>query len=306
MRKLAAVLLAISLFVPAAWAKEETVSGTRVRLDVPSGFVLTDRFAGFIQEETGASLMVLEMPGAPVEKTLAGITPKTMAAEGIKLIGKENMSFGNLRGALFHVSLQGQDRVFLKWHAIFGDKSSTTMVLGTFPKDQEPAMSPILRRAVLSARVAEAAKPSSRGFTVREGGELKNAQEIQGGLLLTGGGVFPVPDTRTPRMIIAASLSQGMKVPDQKEFARRRFMDLAGLRNHEAVKIEPVSIDGLQGYAISGKGVDDKTQDPMAVYQVMLYDRDGYYVIYASVHQEASQRHWLSFLQIAKSFKRTR
>ena len=38
------------------------VRGTRVVLTPPAGFVVADRFPGYLSQETGASLMVLELP----------------------------------------------------------------------------------------------------------------------------------------------------------------------------------------------------------------------------------------------------
>src|SRR5579863_3418302 len=62
----------------------QLVRGTKVKLVRPEGFTDAKRFPGFQQDETGASVVVMEVPG-PFKKVTAAFTAAGLKQGGMKL-----------------------------------------------------------------------------------------------------------------------------------------------------------------------------------------------------------------------------
>lgn len=63
---LVAAVIAFAGVVAAAQAQEPVaVPGTQVAMPAPEGFTVSERFAGFENASTGASILIVEMPARP-------------------------------------------------------------------------------------------------------------------------------------------------------------------------------------------------------------------------------------------------
>jgi hypothetical protein len=67
--------------------KHIKVPGTKCSLIPPSGFVAITNFSGFQSSETGASIMINELP-APYQQLVDGFTAEALKTHGMILISK--------------------------------------------------------------------------------------------------------------------------------------------------------------------------------------------------------------------------
>lgn len=70
--------------------------------------------------------------------------------------------------------------------------------------------------------------------------------------------------------------------------------------------LKPVTIDGLNGYEILAKAKDIRSTTPMTIYQVVLYEGQGYYIMQGLVSTKAANAYVPSLKEMARSFKRRR
>ena len=309
--KLLPLLFILALVSADARAQREApptaVPGTRISLVPPSGFVPADRFAGFLQEEKGASIMIMEIPG-PYSQVSAGFADSAkLAARGIVLASREDRAVNGFKGMLVRMEQSAHEIDYLKWALVFGDETESVMVTATFPRELDAELSEKMRRSVLSSRWSRSKPvPPTEGvkFSVRESGDMRFAGRMAGALAYTRKGIFPNPSIYDPLFLVAQSFSKSA-IADYKGFAQARILatvDVAGIRIEETT---PLEIDGLGGYETIAIGKDRDSGEPMLLYQTILFDDGAYYIMHASVGAEEREAYTTTFREMARSFART-
>jgi hypothetical protein len=225
----------------------------------------------------------------------------------MNLLSQETASFGVLNGSLFAVSQKAQDRVFQKWLGVFGDTQTTFIVTATFPADLDKELSVILKKTVASAKViAELSNPAEALiFEITPAADLSISKIIGNNMVLTRSGEFPVKKlTDGPLMVIAASFSQGPSVQQHREFALARLNQTAGLSSISAGTPKEIKMDGLPGYEIVGHALDAASGEKAVIYQVMLFEETGYYLMQGIIAERDMEKYLPVFKKTAESFKR--
>lgn len=305
-------LIAFALYTAFAFqatAAEEArpVKGTHVIVTPPAGFTAADRFPGYQSEETGASIMVTELPG-PFEKVSAGMTEAGFKTQGITLLNKNEVTFGTHKGLIFSLSQTAQGIDFRKWIGLFGDDKVTYLVTATFPEEADRELSEPLKKAVLAARITNEKIDPFDGVTFRiiPAKDMKIAKVLGNSIILTKGGAFPANAEEIPLMVAAASGSVDMKVSERKDFAEARFRKTAKLEKITIKSTESITVDGLEGFESIGEAEDAKTDTQMMIYQVVLFDPDGYFLIQGMAAGSEGEVRLATFKELAGTFKRVK
>lgn len=308
------LLLLLLAALPAAVARQGgqsaqhvRVEGTRVSLIPPAGFTPARRFPGYALEEEGASIMVSELPGQPVQLLPGFSDAARMEARGMTLLSQESApGAGGTPAVLLGVRQTVAGAVFLKWILVVGDESGTALVTAAFPAASASRFSEPLKRSVLSAhRDHTLTVPTEEGltYTVAERGALKLTGRMTNMLFFTGSGRVPSPSVDDPLFIAGASLRE-VEASNGREFAERRVLQTAQLTNIGGLKTEPITVDGLKGFETLADAKDKSTGEPMAVYQVILFEGAQYYLMQGLVSRARADVHLPSFKEMARSFKR--
>ena len=197
------------------------LKGTRVSVAPPEGFVLAERFAGYMSDETGASIMVTEMQ-APFAETIKGFDRNGFRKHGLTLLSRQGAVFGEVKGYIFSVSQEIEGVVILKWMAAFGDERTFYMVTAAFPEDHEAELSEPLKKSVLGARVVATQAQAEAGLTFRisEMYDMKIARVMGNNIIMSKGGVSPAKRMETPILVAGASASKEMVISDRKALPR--------------------------------------------------------------------------------------
>jgi hypothetical protein len=302
-------LILILLLLPAIAAdagEVVAVPGTRVGLVPPEGFQKADRFPGFTQAETNASIMVTEIPG-PFSQVSAGFTPGGLKSRDMVLLKKEPITVNGQPGILLHVSQNAYGVRYLKWITIIGDERHTIMITASFPAELEKRLSEPLRSAVATPQVLAdpPAQQDPVGFTFEltpaEG--LQVARRMGNNLLLTRDGEFPARNPTDPILVAGASASQGLAIQNKRDFATARALSISTLKSLHIKETTPVTIAGLNGYEILARGIDKQTGEKMFVCQTMLFGNTDYYLIQGLARSAEQGAYLPVFRETMKSFK---
>jgi hypothetical protein len=307
MKKIFRLVFMILLAAHTAHAEPQaSVKGTHVMVVPPAGFEMAERFPGYMSEETGSSVMVSELP-APFDAVAKGLNEAGFRKQGMALLTMEETSYGAYKGVLASASQSARGVDFLKWLAVFGDEQTTYLVTASFPREAESELSELLKNTVMGARVITAASDPFGALTFRviPAGDMKITKVIGNNMLLSKGGVFPAKGAETPVMVIGASASKGLEIPDRKLFAAERMQKISSLENFHQNSTEPIRIDGLDGFESLGVATDVESGSAVEVYQVILFDEDGYYVIHGITSEQVGAAQLPIFRQIAGSFTKT-
>jgi hypothetical protein len=277
------------------------VPGTKCSLIPPAGFVAATTFSGFQHIETGASIMINELP-APYESIVDGFTADALLTRSMTLISKETIDFNSAKATLIKVKQPANGTTYIKQMLIFGDTKSTILVNGTYPeasKNIEPKIKEAMLSSVYNPSQDDNAIDAA-SFTVDiKDTDLKLVKYISGSLLYSTDG--KKPDEKAT-LIVANSLS---KVPsqNQQKYAEERLKKHPRGEFFVIKENKEITIDNLKGYEIVA---DSKTKDgkPELVYQVMLFNDKGDYYIIVGQAKEEYQKNLDAFKKVAKTFKR--
>ncbi len=294
-------LLFIGQFSFGQEGKHIKVSGTKCSIIPPEGFVIATSFSGFQQNETGASIMLNELPG-PYQSMSDGFTAEALKSKGMTLLSKEIIGFNNSKATLVKVSQPANGTIYFKQILLFGDEKNTVIVNGIYPESSKNIEGKI-KEALLSTTYNSSQNDDpleAAGFIVNtDGTDFKVAKYISGSLVFSTDGQIP---TEKPTFIVGNSLTR-VSFENQKQYAEERLKKLPRGELNVIRESKEVAIDNLKGYEIVANG-KDKNNKPELVYQVVLFEDKGGYFIMVGKATEEFEKHLASFRSISKTFKR--
>ena len=108
-----------------------------------------------------------------------------------------------------------------------------------------------------------------------------------------------------PRFIAALSLGPVPAADTREQFVRSRARQTATLKDIEIRTVRAVEIDGLSGYELDAVAKHNKTGATTILYQVILFDQNGYAMMQGTVQQDKTAEFPSVFRAMARSFRRT-
>jgi hypothetical protein len=261
----------------------------------PIGFIKATSFYGFEQSSSSSSVMLTKIPGPFLEVT-KGFNKNGLATRGISLISQKNVKIDNKKGLLLNVSQSAYGQKFLKWILVFGDEQSTNIVVATFLEKSAAKMSAPLKKVVLGVSLSgSSANVSSLPFTVTAVEGLTLVQKVAGMgkvAVFTKDGNMPLTSPNDPLFMVAPSLG-AVPIDDRKTFATRRLSGYPGTDIIAIKSINEISIDNLPGWEIVANGQDKATKVPLALHQVVLFPKEGGYILTIGIVAEKQAQAYL-------------
>ncbi len=286
--------------------QEKVVAGTRVSMIPPSGFTPSERFPGYSQESTGSSIMIVEFPSSFAETSSGLSTPSALSRKGMVLLKKQDVVVAGKSGILAQVKQNFPEAEYLKWLLVFGDEKASVLITAAFPKELESQLSEAMKASILTASLnSQKNVPPTEGlnFSITEKGGLRLAKRMANLLLYTRDGVFPSKDLNDPIFVVGQSFGV-VDIGDAEAFAKARLRQTAEVTDIEIEHSTKVAIDNLEGYEIVAKARDRQSEQPMVIYQVMLFEERGYFLTTGLVSSQNGQSWLMVFREMAASFSR--
>lgn len=307
MPRFAALVLGLALSLPVA-AEPRQAPGSKLALDLPSSFLPSRNFTGFIDEAVGTSIVVLEMPAVAYEQLAGGLTPEALAARGI-----HNAKPRKLERADTHLYVTAeQDNAqgsFAKFMMAIRDASTTAFVTVNVPKaamDGGRAKLVDIERILAGAELKTAAAPSKDPFTLSHLGPFKPAGSVLGttrAFTLDGRFEPPAPGEERAILIVAPSLDR-RTVTDPDPFAERLLAGLSGISDLAVTERGRLVIAGIPAIELVGSAKDQASGRPLTLYQALIYPPTGGYFRVVGQMPEAEAGKLLPELRkIARGFQ---
>jgi len=146
-----------------------------------------------------------------------------------------------------------------------------------------------------------------------EAGGLKLAYTSELGAAYTIGGQFPCASADDPLLVASRSLPgtvPGWALDDIEAFTDGLLEGREGFAFISIHERSTVEIDGLAGYRAIAAARDGKTNRPVMLYQVVLFEpadrpRDRlYYLIFGTIGADLAQTYLKPFDALARAFRR--
>jgi hypothetical protein len=260
-----------------------SIPGSRVAIAAPATFAASDRFAGFIDAATNASIVVLDVPAAGYEQMAANLTPEVLSAGGVS-----NALRSTLPGrAAPHVYFTGEQGSaigpVLKQILLVREGEHAALITVNVP--QSAVGKGVPARAALEAMLAGVvirAEPAAarQGFRFGYLGPLRDAGTIGGTsrlYTLDGERTPSAPQPGRTLFLIVPSASPA-PVADIAALADRALTEIAGTTEVKTTARTPVTIAGLSGIEHVATGRTAAGTIAIGLYQVVLANPAGGYI----------------------------
>lgn len=305
--RLACAAVVVCLVSHAPAFGDERVTGTKVSLSPPPGFVAETKFPGFGKPASSASIMVTEVP-APIGELVAGLTKTGLAGRGMTLHESTQTKVDGRDGQLLRVTQSAAGVSFEKWIVAFGTGSESVFIVATYPESEAKSLREPMKSAVLSARwnlAAEIDRFEGLPFRVTETAGLKIAKRVSNLLILTEGGVEEIVAPENPLLVVGASIND-VDLSDLKAFSEerlRRTEQVAGVKNLQG---SATKVDGLDAYELTADASDVKSSKPIRLYQLVIADGGSYFLAQGLVGAKRAGEFLGQFHDVATSIRRNR
>jgi hypothetical protein len=249
--------------------------------------------------------MVTELSG-PAADMIRAMTTQALASKGMTLIAAQDEVINGTTARLLNVRQQTAKADVLKWMLIAGDHSITIMIVGTFPSGSPPSTGAAIQHSLLSASWASAAAPNAFDglpFRVTPTSRLKLARRVSNMLMLTDSGTMGSPGSSEALYVVGHSIGRG-QLGDLRTFSEARARQTALTKGVGNFAGRMLQVDRLDAYELEADAVDARTGAPMRLYQVIIPDDTGYFIMQGLSQADRARELFLEFRAITASFRR--
>ncbi len=282
--------------------------GSKIALAVSEDFAPSDRFTGFVHEQSGASIVLVELPLAAFDQLKKiGHAEETFAAQGVTHVAQ--LRLPHRSGDYIYV--RGEQNTALvdyaKYILIFCEDGITAMVTANIPRAALTSgivTGAEIEKILASARVHAHAPEAPKLFNLTYFGPFEEDLSLLG----TTKGYRLKPDGSLngglqPVFLVAPSLTLA-PIPNLSVFAERTFDQIEQIRDKTLEATEELEISGLPAVETIGRGTDASTGAPALVYQLMIEAPHGGYFRLVGLAPESSRETFLpQFRKMAEGFR---
>jgi hypothetical protein len=289
------------------------IPGTTVELAPPQGFQPSKFFPGFEQQQTGATILVTEMPIPKAQNLIAQLTSaNVLKSRGMTLIESKAIALEGRPAKLLLVAQSNEGIQFLKWIAVIGVDDRALIATASFPQSQAAALKEPLRQAIINLRwmPGTAVQPlEGLTFSFQPAGDLQISGQVSNTVLLTKNGVKPPIPAADPIMVLGSALSTlsssfgNVSGEDLATFSRLRLRQTTQVTELTETSGKLKTLAGHPAFELMATGYDLKTRTPLTVYQVIVSTKETYYILQGFVSNTGAQKYLPMFRAVADSFK---
>lgn len=277
--------------VSRAHAEMRQLAGGRIAIDLDAKFTPTDSFAGYVDNSSGVSFALIELPGKAYEelKTLPD-SEEALAKEGFD--GTKKAELKGREGDFFYLVGEQETPVgdVTKFVLVFNEKDVTGVIVVNVPRKaiddgtySREGIETIL--ATASVRDIQIDEPDLFRFSylgpfkeAYDHGGMTKAYNLSGAKPGSGGNQV----VKETMLLVSSSLHS--EAIDVKAQANKAFAELGGMKDREIDEEKEVTIGKFKGHQISGKATDAESGDEIAIQLVVLSGEPlGYFMLLGSV-----------------------
>jgi hypothetical protein len=276
------------------------VKGTQTFIIPPNDFEQAINFLGFQDNETGSSIMLLEIPG-PYNKITAGFSKDEMKVKGMDLIKKEEFIINGLEAVLINSKQFSPSHGynFYKYSLILNAASNKTLLINAnFPESQKDKLEEKMLQSILSLYIDKGIQVdpfSSLDFQVDiSKTSFKLINSISGTLMFEG------PNKEF--LLIAKSIKP-FDLSDKKGAAINALKQQSTVNYKSLRSSKEVSYDDAIGYQIVANVSTKQGGKPMKAFETILFG-DNYYYIFLGLLTPNDEKLLKDIEYIISTFKR--
>jgi len=188
----------------------QNVSGTKISLIAPKGFEKAANFLGFQQTQSGATIIVMDIPGTFAETSKA-VTKEGFLSQGVEVKTIEKIELNGLPAFFVTGEQNAHGNIYTKFVLVFGTANETILVNGASPNNLQEIAKEI-KTAMLTCFYDGDKKINPFDAVDYEldvsSGKLIFAKSASHSLMYTTDGKLPTNSADKTTLIVAKSFSK--------------------------------------------------------------------------------------------------
>ena len=304
-RPLCTLLLLLAAVLPGlAVADLQLAPGTSISIDVPDGFVYSQRVKGFYREDADSAIYVLQSP-VPYTSLSGKTNRATLARDGVEFQSQEEMKVSGMEARLIFATQMKVDRKFHKLILVLGDTSRSALVTAVFPEEASEVLADPLRAALLTAtwdRELESRPFEGLGFEISETPVMKIASRIPSGLVMTDAGITDSIQFDSP-LLLVNEVATVIEAEDLESYTLRRTPNAELSSRLEDVKGRKLTIGGLPAYEYEADLRLVQNDQVVRHYKAVVLGKEAVYVFQGTVGPSRAPEYIPQFRDIAHSLR---
>ncbi len=304
MKRVLIVLGLWSALAGTAFAEPEPIAGTRVRLEVPVGFVVSEDFPGIGRDGDLTSVLVTEL-SMPIESARTSFTRDALEERGVILHRSVEVEVDSRRGTLLHATQRAAGTTFRKWLLLLGDGSASVLITATTPLDLESVHQEALVGVLKTAHWEPATRVSPLDglrFRVDEAAPFEIVTTAPNAVALAIPEAVAAPD-EVPAVIVVGSSLGRAHIANLPVFSRDRLQETASIEEIALRSEQPATLGGLPAHEMSADARDIESGREVRVTQILATDGERYFLLQGIFDAARHEALTPAFRRVAGSFR---
>ena len=274
-----AILLALALPSGPARATETMYPrGSALGLVPPPGMVESSQFAGFEDDATKASILVVDMPADAYDQLATGFSEQALTSKGVTLEKRESFPIKGGKALLFTGRQTAGPITVRKWVLLVGSDTATGIVTFQVPEAEAAAYPDSVVRAAFSSVAfrSVADQANSLPFAVTNLAGFRPVRALGGTTLLLTDGPKDVLDGPDQPVFVVSIAGGAPRDDERRQFSLRALSTIPGVKDLKLDRAEPQRIGGQAGFEVMATGADARSGTPVKVVQWIRFGPSAY------------------------------
>jgi hypothetical protein len=301
--------LAIGLIasLASAFADPVTPPGSRLSLTPPKGFGVATTFTGFLDQASGASIMLVEFPPAGFRQISDGLNAESIAKHGMRLLSRETIDGLPYEQVTIRAEQRLNGQTFDKWMMTINGPDITGMVTVTLPKPAPARLSDTVIRAALgSVRInaTSAGDPiAALPFSIAPTARFKFQKPLAGrGLLFKETPPPPEGQLDDAGFIVTLAADATVASADQKDFGEQQFLNSKTITDKTVLSSKPITTSNASGFEFLAEGKQSSGRPERYLF-VALYPAGHPFILMGFAPAERFDEALPDFRAMVESFR---
>lgn len=288
MRHFLAFLICSLSGIFAVCAKEYKLTAPPITIEPPLGFVQSERFNGFEQLETFATIK-LEESEQSVSKMISEQLKSNLAT-----LESENVTISGLEGLLIKHSKTVSGTDFHQHSLFFGDNLGSVKIVASYPATMDKSIGPMLKQTLLGVKMRRLSTErlfNNLAFVIKDQGNLTYQMRTGNSVVLKDKAPYDQEKAYQPTYIVS-HLGLENPIDDLAEYSSHLLQSnrqFVGIKEQTQV---PTTVAGVMAYKVIAHAKEEKNRLPVVLYQVVVTSGLKLLLIQAAAPQDG-QAHFI-------------
>lgn len=260
------------------------VPGVPIRFIPPKGFVKSDSFFGYTHKLAGSSIVISDLR-ADVNRSFLSFSKNELFKTGVLVSSETMYRINGFDAMLVKGQQNAHGNIYNRIILVVGNHQRTVLLNASYLSSSSESHGKQIKESLLSVifNPNQKVNPIDRfDFSVNvEGTILKPGDMMLNSLMFTDDGHVPSRSENPVSLMVRKTKSLLPLSEDDKITLCKRLFDLYPVEWSRTDGMTPrkIKINGLVAYEMFGIGNNREALKPELIYQVVVFDKDFYYVI---------------------------